>query len=295
MKEIKDQEETKNTQYPLGQLFSWIIATIIVVVICIKILLSDFDFSQLQFGFTDLLSIILALFAVWISVNFYHKNNETSNRFYNNTYTFTKDISETLGRIEERFGEKLESLKEENKSLSSRVDRYYSSGGANAVDKEKDDKKEKEIQARLEKELSEKNALLDQFAKKYKIAEQDKNQFVEMLNSKNEEVRKLEKKLSLFENSPQRVDENYNIPMRIISYIRSRFRRDEELRHIFCIPDILGDEDIRINFREISKKYSPSFIMDLEKYELINENRILTDSGLRIMKEIARDIERLSA
>lgn len=116
MKEIDDEKETKKAQYPFGQLFSWIIATIIVIVMSIKILLSDFDFSQLQFGFTDLLSIILALFAVWISVNFYHKKNETSNRFYNNTYTFTKDISETLGRIEERFGEKLESLKEENKS-----------------------------------------------------------------------------------------------------------------------------------------------------------------------------------
>lgn len=295
MKEMKEEKQIPKTQYPFGQLFSWIIAMIIVIVISIKILLSDFDFSQLQFGFTDLLSIILALFAVWISVNFYHKNNETSNRFYNNTYTFTKDISETLGRIEERFGEKLESLKEENKSLSSRVDRYYSGGGANAIDKEKDEKKEKEIQARLEKELLEKNTLLDQFAKKYKIAEQDKNQFIEMLNSKTEEVRKLEKKLSLFENSPLKIDENYNVPMRIISYIRRRFSRDEELRHIFCVPDILGDDDIRINFREISKRYNPSFLMDLEKYELINENRILTDSGLKIMKEIARDIERLSA
>lgn len=289
-----EREENKSTN-SVGQWFSWIITTIIVIVISIKILKSEFDFSQLQFGFTDLLSIILALFAVWISINFYHKNNETSNKFYNNTYTFTKDISETLGRIEERFGEKLESLKEENKSLSNRVERYYTGAGATANDKEKDDKKEQEIQERLEKELSEKSMLLDEFAKKYKIAEQDKNQFVEILNAKTDEVRKLEKKLSLFENPEQRIDENFNIPSRIVSYIRSRLIRDEDLRRIFCMPDIMDNEDIKISFREISTRYNPSFLRDLEKYEMINEDRLLTDIGLHIMKEIARKAERHSA
>ena len=288
------EEEKKinnSTRNSLGQWFSWIIATILVIVVSIKILLSDFDFSQLQFGFTDLLSIILALFAVWISINFYHKNNDTSTKFYNNTYTFTKDISETLGRIEERFGEKLESLKEENKSLSSRVEKYYTGNGSKTVDKEKDEKKEKEIQDKLKKELEDKNELLNQFTKKYKIAEQDKNQFLEELNTKTNEVRKLERKLKLFEIDNTIISEKFNLPSRLISYIKRRFRKSEELRRIFCMPDILNSDEIRINFHQISKKLNPGFIADLEKYDLINEDRILTDFGLKIMTEIARDLD----
>ena len=286
------KEKPKGT---VGQWFGWIITTIIVMVICVKILISDFDFSELQFGFTDLLSTLLALFAVWISINFYHKNNETSSKFYNNTYTFTKDISETLGRIEERFGEKLESLKEENKSLSSRVEKYYTGFGSKTIDKEKDEKKEKEIQEKLEKELEEKNKLLDQFTKKYKIAEQDRNQFIEMLNNKTEEVNKLERKLMLFEKNSQMINNKFNLPSRIISYVKRVFTNDEELRRIFCIPDIMNEEDIKINFHHLSRRFNPGFISDLEKYDLINEERILTDFGLEVMTEIARNVEKLSA
>ncbi|MCC5923964.1 MAG: hypothetical protein JJT77_09265 [Crocinitomicaceae bacterium] len=286
------KEKPKGT---LGQWFGWIIATIIVIVICIKILLSDFDFSELQFGFTDLLSMLLALFAVWISINFYHKNNETSSKFYNNTYTFTKDISETLGRIEERFGEKLESLKEENKSLSTRVEKYYTGFGSKTIDKEKDEKKEKEIQQKLEKELEEKNKLLDQFTKKYKIAEQDRNQFIEMLNNKTEEVNRLERKLMLFEKNSAMINNKYNLPSRLVSYVKRIFTKDEELRRIFCIPDIMDEEEIKINFHHLSRRFNPGFISDLEKYDLINEERILTDFGLKVMTEIARNVEKLSA
>ncbi len=257
----KDNPSSKDKpKGTLGQWFGWIIATIIVIVICIKILISDFDFSELQFGFTDLLSMLLALFAVWISINFYHKNNETSSKFYNNTYTFTKDISETLGRIEERFGEKLESLKEENKSLSTRVEKYYTGFGSKTIDKEKDEKKEKEIQQKLEKELEEKNKLLDQFTKKYKIAEQDRNQFIEMLNHKAEEVNRLERKLMLFEKNSQMITNKFNLPTRIISYVKRIFTKDDELRKIFCIPDIMNEEEIKINFHHLSRKFNPGFI-----------------------------------
>ena len=287
-----ENKKTKDKSNNPSIWFSWIIATIIVVVISIKILISDFDFSHLEFGFTDLLSIIIALFAVWISINFYHKNNETSNKFYNNTYTFTKDISETLGRIEERFGEKLESLKEENKSLSNRVEKYYSH--SKPKDIEKDEKKEKEIQEKLKLEIEEKDKLLNKFAKRYKIAEQDKNQFIETLNKKNEEVNRLEKKLRLFEQKPVRLDEAFNIPTRIVSYMKRRFRDHKELRQVFCIPDLVGEEGIKEYFSEFSGRFNPSFINDMEKYDLITEDRVLTDSGLKILMEIAHKIDKLS-
>ena len=184
-----------NDKNIIGTWFKWGITALITIVICIKFLITDIDFSQIQFNFNDLLALILAIFAIWISINFYHKNNETSNKFYNNTYNFTKDISETLGRIEERFGEKLDSLKEENQSLSSRFDKYYIHNSNNEKDLETENNKEKEIEQKLQQELLEKNKLLDEFTQKYQVAEIDKTTFLEELESKNTEVNRLNRKL----------------------------------------------------------------------------------------------------
>ena len=58
-----------------------------------------------------MLNLLLALFAVGLSATFYFKATETSERFYANTYDFSKDISEKIGRIEERFGGQLEPMR----------------------------------------------------------------------------------------------------------------------------------------------------------------------------------------
>ena len=74
------------------------------------------------FGFTDLLSMILAISAIALSAAFYFKADESSKNFYNNSYGFTKNISELLGRIEERFGAQLVSLNQGYDVLSKRFD-----------------------------------------------------------------------------------------------------------------------------------------------------------------------------
>jgi len=63
-----------------------------------------------EFSLESILSMLLAFFSIFISIFFYFKADETSSRFYNSSYEFMKDISVTLGKIEERFGEKLNSL-----------------------------------------------------------------------------------------------------------------------------------------------------------------------------------------
>lgn len=61
-------------------------------------------------NFESLLTLIISFFAIYLSVLFYFKATESSNQFYNNSYTFTKDISETLRGIEAGFGEKLKNI-----------------------------------------------------------------------------------------------------------------------------------------------------------------------------------------
>lgn len=68
--------------------------------------------SKSSFALESILSTLLAFFSIFISIFFYFKADETSTNFYKSSYDFMKDISVTLGKIEERFGEKLNSLNE---------------------------------------------------------------------------------------------------------------------------------------------------------------------------------------
>lgn len=74
-----------------------------IAILCYSILKSEFSLDSI-------LSTFLAFFSIFISIFFYFKADETSTNFYNSSYEFMKDISVTLGKIEERFGEKLNSL-----------------------------------------------------------------------------------------------------------------------------------------------------------------------------------------
>ena len=78
---------------------------IFIAILCYSILKSNFSLDSI-------LSTLLAFFSIFISIFFYFKADETSTNFYNSSYEFMKDISVTLGKIEERFGEKLNSLNE---------------------------------------------------------------------------------------------------------------------------------------------------------------------------------------
>lgn len=75
-------------------------------------------FYKNQFSFESLLSLLLAFFSIFISIFFYFKADETSNRFYETSYNFMKDVSVTLGKIEERFGEKLNTLNDKVSHLA---------------------------------------------------------------------------------------------------------------------------------------------------------------------------------
>lgn len=71
--------------------------------LCYRLVKTDFSFDSI-------LSTLLAFFSIFISIFFYFKADETSTNFYKSSYDIMKDVSVTLGKIEERFGEKLNSL-----------------------------------------------------------------------------------------------------------------------------------------------------------------------------------------
>src|ERR1051326_1980056 len=52
------------------------------------LLLHPVPFSLQDLRFSDLLALLLSLFAIALSVAFYFKANETANDFYHNSYQF---------------------------------------------------------------------------------------------------------------------------------------------------------------------------------------------------------------
>jgi hypothetical protein len=98
-------------------------------VVAYRLAKARFNFSQ--FDFSQLLSMLLALFSIGLSATFYFKATDTSNRFYDRTYRLTKDLFEILGRIEERFGEQLKGIHED--TSATRLDFSQSKGGAKIV------------------------------------------------------------------------------------------------------------------------------------------------------------------
>lgn len=77
---------------------------------------------NIEFDFNNLLSLILALFSIWLSISFYFKATDQSNEFYDNSLTLTKDLSVLLGRIESQFGENLRHLEQGNLQLHNKVE-----------------------------------------------------------------------------------------------------------------------------------------------------------------------------
>ena len=121
-------------------------------------------------GFTveSLLSTILAIFSIVISILFYFKADSTSSHFYDSSYNYMKDQSILLGRIEERFGAKFDSI---NTTLEHMHLKNY------------------EI---VEKE-TEKDLLIKEFQEKTLMSDKDKEAFINALKQKEQEIEELRK------------------------------------------------------------------------------------------------------
>ncbi|MEA5057263.1 MAG: hypothetical protein VB047_06865 [Anaerotignum propionicum] len=66
--------------------------------------------SESDISVESIISVLLAFFSIFISLFFYFKANETSNKFYDSSYSFMKEESKLLGQIQVLFGEKFDNL-----------------------------------------------------------------------------------------------------------------------------------------------------------------------------------------
>lgn len=230
-----------------------------------KLLNSDIKIDLSAFAFTDLLALILALFSVWLSVAFYFKATDASNQFYDNTYRFTKETAEMLGRIEAGFGEKLEHLNAGYSGIREQFDRFSSQGQITSAEvmREEDQVKQKEQELR---------AVIEELAIKAKLAEDDRTALFADLDQKNNELEQARMDLlQLQEASHQASTEN-------------RKRRNFILNNIYKELQNIREEknsikNISLPMRDIFKVFlariSNERIQELRSLQIIDENNRL--------------------
>lgn len=87
-----------------NQNFSWnTIGQIIAIAFSVLIIWKLWGTEIKSFEFSDFLSLTIALFAIFLSIIFYFKASDISNRFYHNMLHFSKDASVRLSEISERL------------------------------------------------------------------------------------------------------------------------------------------------------------------------------------------------
>lgn len=177
------------------RLIRFIVLSLIGIGFSIVFGLKVYDSTVNQFEFNDVISLLLAFFAILLSYGFYMRSSETSEKFYDNTYNFTKDISETLGRIEERFGEKLTYLGESYTKLHDDVRSLPHSGA-------EEEKRVKELEKELgnkEKEFNTKEEdrkrQIEELIKRAKLSDSERAAYLNELKIKDLELEEVKKEL----------------------------------------------------------------------------------------------------
>lgn len=132
-----------------------------------------------EFSFESILSTLLAFFSIFISIFFYFKADETSTNFYKSSYDIMKDVSVTLGKIEERFGEKLNSLNDKVSHLDK-----VSSEKSEEIQEQKEDKD------KIINELMDKANLDDKAKKRYRQQLAEKEHQIETLKRQQFDARR---------------------------------------------------------------------------------------------------------
>lgn len=248
----------------------------LILILSWKVLNTDFSFSIQEFAFTELLALVVSFFAISLSIAFYFKATDTSNLFYDNSYKFTKEISEILGRIEAGFGEKLKHIDEGYAGIRDKFDKL-------PFDAEKAKLEIEEERKEIEKKKNEQEELLESLAQRAKLAETEKKDLFEKMAKTSRELDRAKSDLRRMQRSviEHEVISNSedSIRTRALKYLTEQIYEG--------IPPGLegniGTRLIRNVFSNIADDLHPDAINDLKETGLMDDEGDLTRRALLIL------------
>ena len=257
-----------------------LILVILITIVGWKVLNSEFQVDLSKFSFSELLALILSIFSVGLSVAFYFKASDTSNRFYDNSYKFTKEMSEILGRIEAGFGEKLRHLDEGYSGIRDKFDRmpHYGESINTEVKKE---------EAEIKKREEEQRALLEGLATRAKLAEGEKEEIFAKLAEKNEELEQSRLELRHLRRSAEELSPSErDLRTSLFRYIAEKILEGTPPN----LPVNSPQSSVSRIFRKISDDLPKDAIRDLQRFNLIDEEGNLTRDTIMRSRQIMKRI-----
>lgn len=268
---VETSEQTKRDGFLSLPILRDIVLVVLIVIFGWKMLNAELKIDMASFGFTDLLALILALFSVALSVAFYFKATDASSKFYDNTYKFTKETSEMLGRIEAGFGEKLRHIDEGYNGIRDRFDRMppYPKVTDEDVKKEEDDV--------LQKEKAQK-AVIENLAKKANLAEDEKTKLFQTLDQMKQELDQARMELHRMRTSSHLSSEDTPDKQTIWRYLASKItgtRPSEDWTF-----SSLSSKRVKDAFAEILPALHPDAVRDMKKLDLLDDRDTLTREGM---------------
>lgn len=255
---------------------------LLIVVIGWKLLNAEIKIDLASFSFNDFLSLVLALFSVALSVAFYFKANDASNQFYDNTYKFTKDMSEILGRIEAGFGERLRHLDEGYSGMRERLDKMPHYGGASLADVKKEE-------AEIQRKEAEQKAVIEDLAQKAKLAEHEKRALFSTLAQKSAELEQAREELRQMQESRMVSSEDASMRRGVLKYVAEVLKK-HALPHQLE-EAVATSSRIQRLFDEHRSAFNEAALHDMAKLGLLDlEGHLSRESALMIRSTLKRSI-----
>ncbi len=269
---------------------SWLHAKSIALIIlsgAVAIRLYDSEI-EITMDTATLLSILLALFSVALSAMFYFKATDTSNKFYDNSYRYTKDVAELLVKIESGFGERLKNLDEGYSSMREQI--QNSTSLENTIRQTKIHLRAE--QEEIDKIKEEKDELLKKLFESSKLRKEEKESLANELAARDRELKesqtelsKLNKKLFVERMERREASEgNLDVKSRVISFTLSN-----------VIPKLPEFENLTLrtlnnSFEEILPTLPQEFAEDMILLGYLRRDvGKLTRKGHSFIRHLARD------
>lgn len=277
-------EDKKNNRFWTGGFLTLghlrdILAVALLAILAWKLLNSDISIKLESFSFTDLLSVLLAFFAIALSAAFYFKATETSNLFYDNTYKFTKEVSEILGRIEAGFGERLKHIDEGYTGLRDKFDQI-------PFDLKEAKEEEKKEEKHIKEQEKERNQIILNLMEKARVADDEKDHLLKQLEDHSKELEQSKIELRRLQRDISRKESD-------ISGVDSGFIRHFSRLVEGKFPPKYIDAPMSILKRRFSELleegvFDSADLNYMEKTGLLDEVRRLTNKGANVFREALR-------
>jgi hypothetical protein len=307
--ELKERREDMSEDIPKPSLFDEATAKfksvtsgairlaliVLFTVVAWRIAWSNFSLDLSKFDFSDLLAMILALFAMGMSVAFYFKSTDSSNQFYDNIYNFTQKTSEILGRIEERFGERLKHLDEGYGRIQSQFDGASRSPKEIEMKVKETEGKEEKEKEKLEETNKAMQQLMEKMTQRARLEEREKEEFYAKLQE-------LESEKNTAQMRIREIEEDRNqMRHQLMMMEEGLMEESPEILHHPLIMDMIHHPEMRELLHagapaQIVQRHSRRFMDRLPKEHLemlrdegvINRKNEITPAGVILLRSMAR-------